>query len=80
VSGLGLSWNPLTIAVAVVLGGLALLALLWLIAMINVPAAVFFEAYPVLFLSARYPRLDALLHPAPPPAPPAPPAPAPAPA
>lgn len=77
VSGLGLTWNPVTIALAVVLGMLAFLALLWLIAMINVPAAVFFEAYPLLFLGSRYPALDALLHPAPPPAPPAP-APAPA--
>lgn len=76
-SGMGLSWNPLTIALAVVVGGILLLALLWLIAMINVPAAVFFEAYPLMFLGSRYPALDALLHPAPPPAPPAPvPAPA----
>lgn len=72
VGSLGLTWNPLTIALAVVLGGLALVALLWLIAMINVPVAVFFEAYPLLFLGARYPALGALLHPAPPPAPPAP--------
>jgi len=78
VSGLGLTWNPLTILLAVVLGGLALLALLWLIAMINVPAAVFFQAYPLMFLGSRYPALDAVLHPAPPAAPPAAPAPAPA--
>ena len=78
-AGMGLSWNPLTIALAVVLGGLALVALMFLIAIINVPAAVFFEAYPLIFLAARYPALDALLHPASPPAPPAPvPAPAPA--
>ncbi len=80
VTAAGLTWNPLTIALVVVLGGLAVLALLWLFAMINVPAAVFFQAYPLMFLGSRYPALDAVLHPAPPPAPPAPPAPAPAPA
>ena len=72
VAALGLTWNPLTIALAVVLGVLAFLALMWLIAMINVPAAVFFEAYPLIFLAGRYPALNAVLHPAPPPAPPAP--------
>jgi hypothetical protein len=76
-SGMGLTWNPATIALAVVLGGILLLVLLWLIAMINVPAGVFFEAYPLMFLASRYPALDAVLHPAPPAAPPAP-APAPA--
>ena len=76
-SSMGLTWNPMTIALAVVVGGILLLLLMLLIALINVPAAVFFEAYPLLFLASRYPALDALLHPAPPAAPPAP-APAPA--
>lgn len=68
-SSMGLTWNPVTIALAVLVGGILLLALLLLIAMINVPSAVFFQAYPLMFFGARYPALDALLHPAPPAAP-----------
>jgi hypothetical protein len=38
------------------------------IALVNVPATVFFPAFSIYFLAARYPPLDALLNP-PPPAP-----------
>lgn len=61
----GLSWNPVTIAIAIVLGTLVLLCLLMLVALINVPATVFFPAYSMHFFADRYPALHAVLHPPP---------------
>jgi len=63
----GLTWNLYTITLAVVVGSLAILLLLYVISLISVPAVVFFPAYAIYFFAARYPALDALLHPAPPP-------------
>jgi len=65
----GLTWNAFTITLAVVVGALALAGLLYLLALVAVPVAVFFPAYSIHFLASRYAPLDALLHPAPPPAP-----------
>lgn len=65
----GLSWNPLTIALAIVAGAIVLLALILITSLISVPSIVFFPAYSVYFFAERYPRLHALLHPAAPPAP-----------
>ena len=69
----GLTWNLYTITLAVVVGVVAIFALLYVISLISVPAVVFFPAYSIYFFASRYPALDALLHPAPPPVMPPPP-------
>ena len=72
----GMEWNVTTVSLAIIFGTLLLLLLIYLIALVSVPATVFFPAYALHFLAARYPNLDALLHPAPaPPAPVLPPVP-----
>ena len=65
----GLGWNVTTVSLAIIFGTLLLLLLIYLVALVCVPATVFFPAYAMYFLAARYPNLDTLLHPAP--APPA---------
>jgi hypothetical protein len=62
----GLTWNPHTIALAVVIGCILLAIFLYLVSLISVPAIVFFPAYSVHFFAGRYPRLSAVLYPAPP--------------
>jgi MFS family permease len=62
----GLTWNLYTITLAVVVGCIVLAVLLYVIALISVPAIVFFPAYSIYFFASRYPPLDALLHPPPP--------------
>ena len=62
----GLGWSVTTISLAIIFGTVLLLVLIYLIALVCVPATVFFPAYAIHFLAARYPNLDALLHPAPP--------------
>ena len=42
-----------------------LAVLLYVIALISVPAIVFFPAYSIYFFASRYLPLDALLHPPP---------------
>ena len=69
----GLTWNLYTITLAVVVGVIAIFALLYVISLISVPAVVFFPAYSIYFFASRYPAPDALLHPAPPPVMPSPP-------
>lgn len=64
----GLGWTVTTISLAVILGSILLLILIYLIALVSVPATVFFPAYSIYFFASRYPNLDALLHPVPPPA------------
>jgi MFS family permease len=76
-AGLGLTWNPLTIMVTVLVGAVVLFGLFWVVALVSVPSVVFFQSYTLYFFGARYGRLGAMLAPA---APPAPPATAPAPA
>jgi hypothetical protein len=76
----GLTWNLYTITLAVVVGCILLALLLYVIALISVPAIVFFPAYSIYFFAGRYAPLEALLHPAapmpgPPMAPPLPPEP-----
>ncbi len=58
----GLTWNLYTITVAAVVGCVLVLALLYVLSLISVPAIVFFPAYSIYFFAARYPRLQALLH------------------
>lgn len=68
----GMGWNVTTISLAIIFGSLLFFLLIYLVALVCVPATVFFPAYAMYFLAARYPTLDALLNPAPTPAPPAP--------
>ncbi|MGO9403344.1 MAG: hypothetical protein ACLPVW_07725 [Terriglobales bacterium] len=68
----GLGWSVATVSLAIIFGTVLLFVLIYLIALVCVPATVFFPAYAIHFLAARYPALDALLHPAPPIPPPAP--------
>jgi len=62
----GLTWNAHTIALAVVVGCILLAIFLYLVSLISVPAIVFFPAYSIYFFAGRYPRLSAVLYPAPP--------------
>jgi hypothetical protein len=87
----GLTWNAYTITLAVVVGLILFFIFLYLVAVVLVPAMVFFPAYSIYFFAGRYPALSRALYPAPPVAapsqlgmspqggpPPLPPAPAPA--
>jgi hypothetical protein len=62
----GWDWNVHTIALAVIVGLVALAILLFVAAMISVPLVVFFPAYSIYFFARRYAQLAALLWPAPP--------------
>jgi hypothetical protein len=53
----GLAWNSVTIAIAIAVGALVLLAVIFLLAMISVPLIVFFPSYSVHFLAGRYPPM-----------------------
>jgi len=64
----GLTWNVLTITVAVVVGCILLAIFLFLTALIAVPAIVFFPAYSIYFFAPRYRALSLALYPPPPPA------------
>ena len=59
----GWAWNPYTIALAVVLGCIAFAILMFVAALISVPAIVFFPAYSIYFFAPRYSRLALLLWP-----------------
>ncbi len=62
----GIGWSVTTISLAIILGTLLLLVFIYLVALVCVPATVFFPAYALYFLAARYPALEALLNPVPP--------------
>jgi hypothetical protein len=66
----GLTWNVFTITLAVVAGCIFLLVFFYAVALISVPAIVFFPAYSIYFFAGRYPQLGSLIYPAPPLAPP----------
>jgi len=59
----GLGWSVTTVSLAIVFGTMLFLLLIYLIALVCVPATVFFPAYAMYFLASRYPNLDALLNP-----------------
>jgi hypothetical protein len=63
----GLTWNVFTITLAVVVGCMLLAVFLYLVALIAVPAIVFFPAYAIYFFAARYRSLSLVLYPPPPP-------------
>ena len=65
----GLGWTVTTVSLAVIVGTVLVAVLIYLIALVSVPATVFFPAYAIYFFASRYPTLNAILHPAPPPAP-----------
>lgn len=70
----GLGWNPATVSLAMICGAMLLSLLLYLVALVSVPATIFFPAFSIYFFASRYPKLDALLNP-PVPAPELPPVP-----
>jgi hypothetical protein len=63
----GLTWNPLTIAIAIVFGLIIFLAVMLLSALVSVPAIVFFPSYSIYFLADRYEPLRMVLYPPAPP-------------
>ena len=77
----GLTWNAYTITLAIIGGTFCLAILFYALALISVPAIVFFPAYSIHFFASRYRPLDAVLHPVPsiPPSPGLPPLPEPPP-
>jgi hypothetical protein len=64
-----LAWNAYTISGAVLLGCAALGVILFAVGLAYVPGLVFFQAYPLQFLSGRLPALGAILNPPPEPPP-----------
>jgi len=66
---IGLTWNAVTIAIAIVAGCLVLLALIFGIVVCSAPSVVFFPAYSIYFLAERYPALHRLIYPPPAPEP-----------
>jgi hypothetical protein len=61
----GLTWNVFTITVAVVVGCVLFAVFFYLIALISVPAIVFFPAYAMYFFAPRYRALSLMLYPPP---------------
>jgi hypothetical protein len=61
----GLTWNVITISLAVICGTVLVMVLIYLISFVSVPAIIFFPAYSLYFLAGRYPRLANVLNPAP---------------
>jgi hypothetical protein len=63
VKSAGVTWNVYTIAIAAAASCIVLAIFVFAISMISVPAAVFFPAYSLYFLAARYPALADLIWP-----------------
>jgi hypothetical protein len=59
----GLTWNAATITLAVIVGCILFAAFMYLIALISVPAIVFFPAYAMYFFAPRYRALSLVLYP-----------------
>lgn len=62
----GLTWNVFTITAAIVAGCVAFFIFFYLVALISVPAIVFFPAYSIYFFAPRYRTLSLALYPPPP--------------
>ena len=58
---MALTWNAVTVTLAVVGGTVALLALIYVIALVATPLAVLFPAYSIYYLADRYPKLRSWL-------------------
>lgn len=67
---MGLTFGLATISALVILGGILLMGLFYLLAIISTPFMVFFQSYVLHFIGARYPGVGTILFPAPPEAPP----------
>jgi hypothetical protein len=61
----GLEWNVFTITAAVVAGCVLFAIFFYIIALISVPAIVFFPAYSIYFFAPRYRPLSLVLYPPP---------------
>jgi hypothetical protein len=59
----GLGWNAFTITAAIVAGAILLAVIMYAVAVMCVPVAVFFPAYAMYFFAERYPPLYGQLHP-----------------
>jgi hypothetical protein len=70
--GGGLSWNAVTITAGIVALVIVFAILMYMVALVCVPVAVFFPAYAMYFFAERYPALHARLYPPPPIPPPSP--------
>ena len=57
--------NVTTISILVVMGGAILAGFIYLVALINTPAMVFFQSYMLHFMGSRYPALGAVVFPPP---------------
>jgi hypothetical protein len=57
----GMAWNPVTIAVAIVVGLIVLIGLMLLASLISVPSIAFFPAYAIHFFAERYAPLKTAL-------------------
>ncbi len=62
----GMTWNAFTITAAIVAGCVVFAIFFYLIALVSVPAIVFFPAYSIYFFAARYRPLSLVLYPPPP--------------
>ena len=60
---IGLSWNALTLSVAIVAVCLVLAACIYAALLVTVPSIVFFPAYAYYFFASRYEPLNALMSP-----------------
>jgi hypothetical protein len=61
----GLTWNAGTITLAVIVGCVLFAVFMYLLALISVPAIVFFPAYAIYFFAARYRALSLVVYPPP---------------
>ena len=66
---IGLTWNPLTIILVSAAAAIILAIVFFILALISVPATVFFPAFSIYFFADRYSNLRQALYPSPPPAP-----------
>ena len=73
-------WNPIGIVIAVLMGFVAMIVLVFISALVYVPAVVFRQNYGMYFFGARYQPLRPYLYAPPPPMPPFTPPPEPVPA
>lgn len=64
--GAAWTWNLYTIGFASIGGVIFLAGVMFLLAFLNVPAIVFFPAYSIYFLAARYQKLGEIMWPPPP--------------
>jgi hypothetical protein len=57
-AAMGLTWTTFTICMAVLVGGVFVMVLIYVLSFVSAPAMVFFQSYSLHFLGSRYPRLD----------------------